>query len=164
MAWVVTREPGSEARISFMADTTKSLVFWGTVLIAAFAVYTFVSSPGAAESPVESARVPEKVSCTDAPALRDRASEDRRQVDAVRSDHQKIVLGNRANFFASLSVIADFTCRATLQGLDARLKPAFAAASRADESKSAYEKARKWSEANFIATEVIAAFVLQTSR
>ena len=146
-----------------MADTSKSLVFWGVVLVTAFAVYNY-SSPGTAESPVASSGVPEKVACADAVALHQRATEDRRQVDAVRSDHQKIVLGSRGNFFASLAVIADFTCRSTLSGMDARLKPAFDAARRADETKSAYEKARKWSEADFIATEVIAAFVQQTSR
>jgi hypothetical protein len=146
-----------------MANTTKTLVFWGTVLVAAVTVYTYTSA-GVPDPPVVSSGVPAKVSCADAQGLRQHATDDRRQVDAVRSDHQKIVLGSRANFFASLAVIADFTCRATLPGLDARLKPAFEAARRADETKSAYEKARKWSEADFIATEVITAFVQQMSK
>jgi len=146
-----------------MAETTRWVVLWGAVVFAAFALYSYTSARGP-ESPVLSAGVPEKVSCADASGLRQRASDDRRQVDALRSDHQRIVLGNRANFFASLAVIADFMCRGSLPGLDARLKPAFDAARRADETKSAYEKARKWSEADFIATEAIAAFVQQTSR
>lgn len=146
-----------------MANVLRSVMFWFALGVAGFAVYIY-TSPGMADSPVVSSGVPETVSCADAQSLRQRATDDRRQVDAVRSDHQKIVLGSRGNFFASLAVIADLTCRSTLPGLDVRVKPAFDAARKADESKSAYEKARKWSEADFIATEVITAFVQQTSK
>ncbi len=105
--------------------------------------------------------VPAAVSCTDAPHFRQRAVEDRRKSEASKSDHDKIVVGNRAGFFASLANIADLTCKVTATEADSALKPAFEAARRAEVSRSTYERAQRWSEAAFIATEVIAQQIQQ---
>lgn len=99
--------------------------------------------------------VPAAVSCTDAPQLRQRAADDRRKSETSKSDHDKIVSGNRAGFFASLARIADLKCKVTIAEVDEALKPAFVAAREAEVSRSTYERAQRWSEAAFIATEVI---------
>ena len=101
-----------------------------------------------------STTVPAAVGCMDAPQLRQRAVDDRRKSDASKSDHDKIVLGNRAGFFASLANIADLKCKVTIS--DEALKPAFEAARKAEVSRSTYERAQQWSAAAFVATEVIA--------
>ena len=105
--------------------------------------------------------VPAAVSCLDAPQLRQRAADDRRKSGASKSDHDKIVMGNRAGFFASLANVADLTCKVTISGADEALKPAFEAARKAEVSRSTYERAQRWSEAAFIATEVIALQIQQ---
>jgi hypothetical protein len=57
---------------------------------------------------------PTAVSCTDAPQLRQRALDDRRQSDDANSSQAKISSGTRASFFASLAIIADLKCNLTL--------------------------------------------------
>ena len=99
---------------------------------------------------------PTVVSCADAPQLRQRAVEDRRQSEELNSDHEKIYVGNRASFFASLAIIADLKCKVTLVEADEALKPALEAARKAEDASSMYERAFRWSEADFIATQVIA--------
>ena len=105
--------------------------------------------------------VPVAVSCTDAPQFRQRAAEDRRKSEATKSDHDKIVVGNRAGFFASLANIADLKCKVRISEADEALKQAFEAARKAEVSRSTYERAQRWSEAAFIATEVIAQQIQQ---
>ena len=105
--------------------------------------------------------VPATVGCTDASQLRQRAVDDRRKSGASKSDHDKIVLGNRAGFFASLANIADLKCKVTISGADEVLKPGFAAARQAEVSRSTYERAQRWSEAAFIATEVVSQLIQQ---
>ena len=105
--------------------------------------------------------VPAEVNCVDAPQLRQRAVDDRRKSDASKSDHDKIEMGNRAGFFASLANIADLTCRVKIAEADEALKPAFEAARKAEVSRSTYERAQRWSEAAFIATGVISQLIQQ---
>lgn len=104
---------------------------------------------------------PTAVSCTDAPQLRQRAIDDRRQRAELDSDHERIYIGNRANFFASLAIVADLKCKVTLAEVDEALKPAFEAARKAEATRSMYERALSWGEADFIATQVIALLVRQ---
>lgn len=104
---------------------------------------------------------PTAVSCTDAPQLRQRAIDDRRRADELKSDHVRIYTGNRASFFAALAIIADLKCRVTLAEADEALKPALEAARRAEETSSMYRKAFAWGEAGFIATQVIALLIRQ---
>jgi hypothetical protein len=108
-----------------------------------------------------STTVPAAVSCADALHLRQRAAEDRRKSDASKSDHDKIAVGNRAGFFASLANVADLKCKVKISEADEALKPAFEAARKAEVSRSTYERAQRWSEAAFIATEVIALQIQQ---
>jgi len=93
--------------------------------------------------------------------LRQRAVDDRRQSDELRSDHERIYVGNRAGFFASLAIIADLKCKVTPAEADEALKPAFEAARKAEDTSSMYEMAFRWGEADFMATQVIALLVQQ---
>jgi hypothetical protein len=110
---------------------------------------------------VDRSPAPTAVGCADAPQLRRRAVEDRRQSDELKSDQEKIWVGNRAGFFASLAVIADLKCKVTLAEADEALKPAIAAARRAEETSSLYERAFKWGEATFVATRVTELLIQQ---
>jgi len=102
---------------------------------------------------------PTTVTCADAPQLKRRGVDDRSQSNELNSDHEKIHVGNRASFFASLAIIADLKCRVTLAAADEALKPALEAARKAENSKSMYERAFRWGEADFIATHVIALMI-----
>jgi hypothetical protein len=55
------------------------------------------------------APTPTAVSCGDAPQLRQRAADERRRSDEVKSDQEKITLGTRASYPASLAIVADLT-------------------------------------------------------
>lgn len=102
------------------------------------------------------APAPTAVSCADASQLRQHAVDDRRQSDELDSDHERIYVGNRASFFASLAIIADLECKVTLAEADEALQPALEAARRAEDTSSLCEKAFAWGEADFIASRVIA--------
>jgi hypothetical protein len=104
---------------------------------------------------------PTAVSCGDAAQLRQRAVDDRRQSAQTRSDQEKIYIGNRASFFASLAIVAELKCKVTLVQADEALKPAFEAARKAHETRSMYERAKQWGEANFMATQAIALLIQQ---
>jgi hypothetical protein len=109
-------------------------------------------SLGIAESPSSALTA---VNCGDAPQLRQRAAEDRRRVDQSRSDHERISAGSRANFLATLAVIADLMCRVTHAEAEEVLKPALEAARKAEATDSVYEKTRGFNEATFAATRVV---------
>lgn len=104
---------------------------------------------------------PSAVSCTDAARLKQQSTDDRRRINELKSDHERIYIGNRAAFFASLAIVADLTCLVTLADADAALTPALDAARKAEASSSMYERASRWSEANFIASQVIARQIQQ---
>jgi hypothetical protein len=125
----------------------------------ALAAVTTLSACARAGTNAPPSTLPTAVSCTDVPEFRQRATEDRRKGETSKSDHDKIVLGNRAGFFASLANVADLKCKGTIA--DEALKPAFEAARKAEVSRSTYERAQQWSAAAFIATEVIAQQIRQ---
>ena len=104
---------------------------------------------------------PTAVSCTDAPQLKQWAVDDRRRSAEQTSDHKKIYIGNRANFFASLAIIADLKCKVTLAEADEALQPAFMAARKAEATSSMYERAISWGEADFIAAQVAPLLIKQ---
>jgi len=112
------------------------------------------------DSPSISA-APTAVSCQDAPQLRQRALDDRRRSHETNSDQEKIVTGNRATFYASLTIIADLKCQVTLPEADEALKPAFDAARKAEATRSFYERAVQWGEAGFIVTQVVPMLIKQ---
>jgi len=103
--------------------------------------------------------VPAAVSCADAPQLRQRAADDRLKSEASRSDHEKIVVGNRAGFFAALALVADLKCKVTLVAADEALERAFEAARQGEAARSMYARAQKWSEAAYLTTEVSAMMI-----
>ena len=104
---------------------------------------------------------PIAVACADGSQLRQRALDDRRRRDETTSDQEKIVAGNRATFYASLAIIADLKCQVTLAEADEVLKPAFEAARKAEATHSFYERAVHWSEAGFVATQVVSMLMKQ---
>ena len=103
---------------------------------------------------VESA-IPTAVNCGNGPQLRQRAADDRRRVDESRSDHERISVGSRANFLASLAVIADLKCTVIRTEADEPLKTALEAAHKAESTDSVYEKTRGYHQASFAATRAI---------
>jgi hypothetical protein len=132
-----------------------SLALTGLVAIAA--------CDGANKGGRDNSRAPTAVNCVDAPQLRQRALDDRRQNVETKSDQEKIVAGNRATFYTSLATIADLKCKVTLTEADEALKPAFDAARKAEASRSFYQGAVQWSEAGFIATQVVPMLMKQLS-
>ena len=104
---------------------------------------------------------PTSVSCADAPQLKQQAVDDRRRSAGRSSDHEKIYIGTRANFFASLAILADLKCKVTLAEADEALKPAFEAARKAEGTSSMYERALRWGEADFIAAQVAQLLIQQ---
>ena len=119
-----------------------------------------LSACGNAISPAVSL-TPTAVSCTDAARLKQQSIDDRRRADELKSDHERIYIGNRAGFFASLAIVADLTCLVTVPNADTALSPALEAARKAEASRSMYERAFRWSEANFMASQVIARQIQQ---
>ena len=119
-----------------------------------------LSACGNAVSPAVSL-TPAAVGCTDAARLKQRSIDDRRRSDELKSDHERIYIGNRAAFFASLAIVAELTCVVTLADAEASLTPALEAARKAESTRSMYERAFRWSEANFIASQVIARQIQQ---
>ncbi len=127
----------------------------------ALATVTTLSACARAGANSRPTAVPAAVGCADASQFRQRAADDRRKSEASKSDHDKIVTGNRASFFASLANIADLTCKVSGFKANEALKPAFDAARKAELSRSTYERAQRWSEAAFAASEVIALQIQQ---
>ena len=105
--------------------------------------------------------VPTAVNCADAPMLTQRAAEDRHGMGDVRSDQEKLLIGSRANFVAALALLAELKCRVVPRDADDALKPALEAARMADATDGFYEKAHWWSEAGFIATQVVRGLIQQ---
>ena len=133
-------------------------------LLAAIPVLVALSACGsgsAATSDPPAPPAPTAVGCADAPQLKQRAADDRRRSAERSSDHEKIYIGNRANFFASLAILADLKCKVTLPEADEALKPAFEAARKAEATSSLYERALRWGEADFIAAEVAPLLIRQ---
>ena len=107
----------------------------------------------AAES--ASSAIPTGVTCGNAPELRQRAANDRSRVGASRSDHERISVGSRANFLATLAVIADLKCKVALAAADEALNPALQAAREAQSNASVYEQTRGFHEADFLARRAV---------
>lgn len=104
---------------------------------------------------IEMSSAPTAVACADAPQLRQRSREYRRLGDDVASDQRTITIGERANFFASLAIIADLMCMITLAEADEALELALQAAREAQNAPNFYNTAVNWGRANFAAAQVI---------
>jgi hypothetical protein len=114
---------------------------------------------GEADRAVAVASVPTTAACADAPALRQRAADDRLRVTELPSQQDQTVLAARANFLASLAVVSQLQCSVTLADENQGLQAALEAAGRAEDASSFYEQASRWGEANFALTKVIDALV-----
>lgn len=127
-----------------------------TLFLALMVVPLITGCESRAETSVEVVEpIPTAVNCGDAPQLRERAGADRRRVEQSRSDHERISLGSRANFLASLAVIADLKCKVTFTSADETLKRSLDLAREAESSDSIYEKTRRFHDADFTARQVI---------
>ena len=137
----------------------RRLLFASVALVAVIACGT--SGKGAEARDQGASVVPSSVSCADAARLTQHATDDRREIGKSSSDHERIYLGNRANFFASLAIVADLTCKTTQAPAEETIALALAAAREAAASSSMYERAQKWNEAGSRATHAIALLIQQ---
>jgi len=133
------------------------------IIVAVLGFAAIAACDGANKGGSDYSPAPTAVDCADAPQLRQRALDARRQSVETTSDQEQIVAGNRATFYASLAIIADLKCKVTLAEADEALKPAFDAARKAEATRSFYEEAVHWGEAGFIATEVVPMLMKQLS-
>jgi hypothetical protein len=99
---------------------------------------------------------PDTIACADAPQLRQRAAEERRRGTESSSDQTRLLLAGRANFLASLAVVAELQCAATTDNeATEALQEALQIARAADATAGFYAQAAQWAEANFAATRAI---------
>lgn len=99
---------------------------------------------------------PAAVRCAEAPQLRQFALNQRRAIAELRSDQQRIYAGQRANFVASLAIIAELNCESARAEADSALQEAFQAAREAEANPgSFYSSASRWADANYFASQVI---------
>jgi len=133
------------------------------IIVALLGLVATAACDGANKGGSDYSPAPTAVSCEDAPQLRQRALEARRQSVETTSDQQKIVAGSRATFYASLAIIADLKCKVAVAEADEALKQAFDAARQAEATRSFYEEAVYWGEACFIATQVVPMLMKQLS-
>ena len=111
-----------------------------------------------------SSAIPTAVHCGNGGQLRQGAANDRGRVDESRSDHERISIGSRANFLASLAVIADLKCKVSAPEIDDTLKPALEAARKAEANSSVYERTRGFAAADFTAHQVIDSLIQQVAK
>lgn len=133
------------------------------IILTVLSLAAAAACEGAAKGGSEFAPVPSAVNCPDAPQLRQRATDARRQSVETTSDQAKIVAGSRATFYVSLATIADLKCQVALAEADEALTPAFVAARKAEATRSFYEEASHWGEASFIAAQVVPMLITQLS-
>jgi hypothetical protein len=117
---------------------------------------------GGSEAPSRSSAgppPPTAVVCGDAPGFRETAAAYRRASGESTSDQERLVLGNRAGFHASLAIIADLRCSVQSVQADDPLRMALEAARQAESERGFYASAFHWAEANFLASQVIALLI-----
>lgn len=123
------------------------------LLAATILVTTACTREGPASIGVEP--LPASASCQDAAGLRDRAGEARRQSGDVTGDRAQIIAGNRAKFLGTIAMIAQLSCTATSSDAARLVERALEVAQGAQTTNSEYEAARRWTEADLIATDAI---------
>ena len=139
-------------------------------LVPALAILTSIAGcDGATHVSVElrespSSAIPTAVHCRNGGQLRQLAANDRSRVGESRSDHERISIGSRANFLASLAVIADLKCKVSAPEIDDTLKPALEEARKAEANASIYEKTCGFAEADFTAHQVIDSLIQQIAK
>ena len=110
-------------------------------------------------SAADSTPIPTTVNCADLSQLKERAVDARRRSAETTRGRARIIAGSRAKFAASLASIAQLKCRTSVPEADAMLGKAIEIARGADATRSEYEAAHRWTEADLIATDAIALLV-----
>jgi len=105
--------------------------------------------------------LPATVNCADASTLRADAADARRYIAEQAGDRAQIIRGNRAKFLASLAVVAELRCKVSAGEVEALLEKALEVARVAETTRSEYEAAREWTEADLVAAEALALLVSQ---
>lgn len=118
------------------------------------ALLLLASCDAASDAP-DATAVPAAAECADAGPLRQRVSDDRLRMTEVSSQQTQVVLGSRANFMASLALVAQLGCAVTLPDGDTALEAALEGARAAVEASSFYEQATRWNEANYALAQLI---------
>jgi hypothetical protein len=95
--------------------------------------------------------------------LRQQALDDRRRSGELRSDRGKIIAANRAKFFASLAAIAELQCTGTTAQAGDEVQHALEVARTAQATRSEYEAAFRWAEADLIAADAVALLIRERS-
>ena len=102
-----------------------------------------------------STALPANAACADVPQLRQHAADDRLRMAEGSSQQTRIVVGARANFLASLAIVAQLRCIVMHAEENDALQGALEVARRAERASSFYEQASRWNEANYALTRVI---------
>jgi hypothetical protein len=105
--------------------------------------------------------VPTSVGCQDAAQFRQRANDDRRDGARLKSDQGKVSTASRANFFASLAIVAELKCKVTLAEADEAVRAALDTARKAEGARSFYDVVYLWGDADFKATEAASLLIRQ---
>jgi hypothetical protein len=145
MSWRDTLAASQEEPMRVLAMVPAAMVL---------GALTACSGPQVGADFVDGDSVPKTVDCEDARDLSNRATEDRRRVDESHSDHERIVVGSRSNFLASLAVVASLRCKVTMPEVDEAVEGALSAARGAAAASGVYEKTRGFNDATFHATRV----------
>lgn len=106
---------------------------------------------------------PTAVMCADVSHLRQRATDERRQVAETTSDQTKVVAASRATFYMLLASVADLKCRTSSDAADASLSAALAEAQRAESAGTFYEAAVRWAQAGMAASQAVSDLAGQPS-
>jgi hypothetical protein len=130
--------------------TSRHLLLISAALFAAAAC-----APAGEATGTSSAPLPTTVNCGDASTLKAQAADARRDIAEQKGDRAKIIKGNRAKFLASLAVVAELRCKASAGEVAALLEKALEVGRVAETTRSEYEAAREWTEADLVATEAI---------
>ena len=135
---------------------TPNLLLVTAALVTAAGCGQAREASGAVATPI-----PTTVSCADLSDLKERALDARRRSAETTGDRARIIAGSRAKFAASLASIAQLKCRTTAGEVDAVLGKALEIARGAEATRSEYEAALRWTEADLVATDAISLLVGQ---
>jgi hypothetical protein len=130
---------------------TPTLILFTAVLTTAAGCGQAGEASGADATPI-----PTTVNCTDLSQLQERAVDARRRSIDAHGDRAQIIAGSRAKFAASLASIAQLKCRTSVPEADAVLGKALDIARSAGATRSEYETALRWIEADLVASDALA--------
>ena len=130
-------------------------------LISAALLCTVGCAPAGEATSGSPAPLPTAVNCVDTFTLKAHAADARRRIAEQTGDRARIISGSRAKFLASLAVVAELRCQATAGEVEALLQKALEVGRGAEATRSEYEAARGWTEADLAAADAIALLIRQ---